>query len=128
MLETVRQYGLQVLAEIGEAEETRRRHASFYVQIAEQADESLRDIRQVASMNLLDTEHDNLRGALRWATDNGEADLGFRLVGALGWFWFMPLEGILAVVPDSQRFGSRAGSYITGKSHLPGCRTRNHPR
>lgn len=89
MLETVRQYGQQMLYEEGEVEEARRRHANFFVQLAERADEGLRDIRQVESMNLLEAEHDNLRGALRWATDNGETDLAFRLVGALGWFWFL---------------------------------------
>jgi tetratricopeptide (TPR) repeat protein len=89
MLETVRQYGLRILSEQGELEVTSQRHASFFVQLAEQADEGLRDARQGESMNVLDTEHDNLRGALRWATDNNKADLAFRLVGALGWFWFM---------------------------------------
>jgi tetratricopeptide (TPR) repeat protein len=52
-------------------------------------DEGLRDARQVESLHALDAEHDNLRGALRWAVDNDEVDLGFRIVGALGWFWFM---------------------------------------
>jgi tetratricopeptide (TPR) repeat protein len=85
----VRQYGLQILSGEGELEETRQRYASFFVQVAEQADEGLRDARQSESINVLDTEHDNLRGVLRWATDNNKADLAFRLVGALGWFWFM---------------------------------------
>ena len=89
MLEMVRQYGLRMLSEEGELNESRQRHATFFVQLAEQADEGLRDARQVESLDVLDTEHDNLRGALRWATDNNKKDLGFRLVGALGWFWFM---------------------------------------
>jgi predicted ATPase len=89
MLETVRQYGLRMLSVEGELEESRKRHATFFVQLAEQADEGLRDARQIESLDVLDTEHDNLRGALRWATDNNKTDLAFRLVGALGWFWFM---------------------------------------
>jgi predicted ATPase/DNA-binding SARP family transcriptional activator len=89
MLETVRQYGTRMLSEEEEVEEARRRHANFFVQLAEETDEGLRDFRQVESMNILDTEHDNLRGALRWATDSNETDLAFRLVGALGWYWFM---------------------------------------
>ena len=89
MLETVRQYGLLNLSKEGELDETRQRYASFFVKLAEQADEGLRDARQGESINVLDTEHDNLRGALRWATDKNKADLAFRLVGALGWFWFM---------------------------------------
>jgi len=89
MLETVRQYGLRMLSVEGGLEESRKRHATFFVQLAEQADEGLRDARQIESLDVLDTEHDNLRGALRWATDNNKTDLAFRLVGALGWFWFM---------------------------------------
>ena len=38
---------------------------------------------------MLDTEHDNIRSALSWSIDNDEADLALRLVGAMGWFWFM---------------------------------------
>jgi tetratricopeptide (TPR) repeat protein len=36
----------------------------------------------------LQTEHDNLRAALRYALDQQAADLAARLVGAMGWFWF----------------------------------------
>jgi len=89
MLETVRQYGFQMLTEDGEVDESRQRHGNFFVQLAEQVDDGLRDARQVESMDILDTEHDNLRGALRWATENNEKDLAFHLVGALGWYWFM---------------------------------------
>jgi predicted ATPase/DNA-binding SARP family transcriptional activator len=89
MLETVRQYGLRMLSEKGEFEKTRHRHANFFVQLAEQTDEGLRDSRQVEAMEILDTEHDNLRGALRWAIESRNPDLALRLVGALGWFWLM---------------------------------------
>src|SRR5207247_2153258 len=35
---------------------------------------------------------DNFRQALRWSLDRGDAealDIGLRLAGALGWFWFL---------------------------------------
>jgi predicted ATPase/DNA-binding SARP family transcriptional activator len=89
MLETVRQYGVRTLSEEDEVKETRQRHANFFVQLAEGADEGMRDARQVKSMEILDVEHDNLRAALRWATDQSDADLALRLVGASGWFWLM---------------------------------------
>jgi tetratricopeptide (TPR) repeat protein len=89
MLETVRQYGMMKLLEEGEIEEVWRRQANFYVHLAEQADEGLRDHRQIESLELLDAEHDNLRAALGWSIKNGEVDLALRLVGALGWYWFM---------------------------------------
>jgi tetratricopeptide (TPR) repeat protein len=89
MLETVRQYGLRMLSEEGELEEARQRHADYFVLLAEQADEGLRDARQAEAVEVLDSEHDNLRGALRWATNSSEKNLALRLVGALGWYWFM---------------------------------------
>jgi predicted ATPase/DNA-binding SARP family transcriptional activator len=89
MLETVRQYGLRMLSEEGELEEARQRHADYFVLLAEQADEELRDARQVEAVEVLDSEHDNLRGALRWATNNSKKNMALRLVGALGWYWFM---------------------------------------
>lgn len=89
MLETVRQYGLCMLSEEGELEEARQRHADHFVLLAEKADEGLRDARQVEAIEVLDSEHDNLRGALRWATNSSKKNLALRLVGALGWYWFM---------------------------------------
>jgi tetratricopeptide (TPR) repeat protein len=89
MLETVRQYGLRMLSEEREVEKTRQRHEIFFVQLAEKTDEGLRDSRQVEAMEILDTEHDNLRGALRWAIESRDPDFALRFVGALGWFWLM---------------------------------------
>jgi predicted ATPase/DNA-binding SARP family transcriptional activator len=89
MLETVRQYGLDMISETEELEETHKRHAAFYVQLAEQADEGLRGSGQIKSIAILDAEHDNLRRVLRWAVDSAKKNLAFRLVAALGWYWFM---------------------------------------
>jgi non-specific serine/threonine protein kinase len=43
----------------------------------------------VASLELLEREHDNLRAALRWSLDGGDPLLGVRLATALGKFWEM---------------------------------------
>ena len=83
ILETVRQYGLSKLTEQSEAEEARRRQANFFVNLAERSDEGLRDTRQMESLATLDAEHDNLRAALRWSIENGNADLALRLVAAM---------------------------------------------
>jgi predicted ATPase/DNA-binding SARP family transcriptional activator len=89
MLETVRQYGLIKLSEKDENYKARQQHANYFLHLAEQADEGLRDHRQIEALKIFDNEHDNLRSALRWSIQNSEADLAFRLVGALGWYWFM---------------------------------------
>jgi predicted ATPase len=117
MLETVRQYGMIKLSEEGEVDKVRRWHANTYVHLAEQADEGLRDHRQIESLEILDTEHDNLRSALRWSIEVGEADLAFRLIGALGWYWFMRGHWV-----EARR--SLTKVLDMGKEALPGLRTK----
>ena len=42
----------------------------------------------------IETEHDNLRAALRWGINGQRAETGLRLANSLWWFWFR--RGILA--------------------------------
>ena len=87
LLETVRQYGMEKLAEFGEAGRVRRRHAEYYLALAEEAEPELSGSRQGIWLEQLEAEHDNFRAVLGWALESGEADLGLRLAGALGEFW-----------------------------------------
>ena len=89
MLETVREYGLEMLEAHGEAAELRRRHAFHYLALAEQAEPELVRFGQVAWARRLGTEHDNQRAALDWALERGELEVALRLGGALWWFWFV---------------------------------------
>ncbi len=86
MLETIREYGLECLKEGGETE-TLRRHAGFFLTLAEEAEPELTGSRQVELLGQLETEHDNLRAALQWMGASGEIELGLRLAGALWRFW-----------------------------------------
>jgi predicted ATPase/class 3 adenylate cyclase len=87
MLETLREYGLERLAEHTEADVLRRRHAEFFVRRAEEAEPSLRGSAQVEVLQRLDAEYANFRAALDWAVGNGDAKLGLRVCGALWRFW-----------------------------------------
>ncbi len=90
LLETVRQYGLDRLAEAGEDADTRRRHLNWYMGLAEQADPKLRVSEQQVWLERLEIEHDNLRAALeRSMKEAGDAEAGLRLAGGLYFFWFM---------------------------------------
>ncbi|HEV2446284.1 MAG TPA: LuxR C-terminal-related transcriptional regulator [Candidatus Sulfopaludibacter sp.] len=90
MLETVRQYSQDRLAEAGEAESTRGRHRDWYLSYAEAANVKLRGAEEDAWRRCLETEHDNLRAALEWSKDRqDDPDAEVRLVRALEWFWYL---------------------------------------
>jgi predicted ATPase/DNA-binding SARP family transcriptional activator len=89
MLETMREYALERLAERGDGEAVRRRHADFYLRLAEEAEPALLGPEQLRWARMLDGERENLRAALTWAAESGEADVGLRTAGALWRFWQM---------------------------------------
>jgi DNA-binding CsgD family transcriptional regulator/tetratricopeptide (TPR) repeat protein len=87
MLETLREYGWECSTAQGEIETLQRHHADFFLRLAEQADPKLQGREQAVWLKRLETEHDNLRAALRWAINRRETELACRLVDALYWFW-----------------------------------------
>ncbi len=87
LLETIREYGLERLEVSGEAEGVRRAHAVYFMAVAEEARSRLRGPAQGQELARLEREHNNLRAALRWTHERGEAETGLRLAGALGRFW-----------------------------------------
>lgn len=89
MLATIREYAREKLVESGEAGDLGRRHASYFMALAERAEVEVRGPGQVAWLNRLEAEHDNLRAALRWALDSGETAIALRLGGALLPLWKM---------------------------------------
>jgi predicted ATPase/DNA-binding SARP family transcriptional activator len=87
LLETIRQYGAEVLAESGETERARRRHAAEFLHLAENE-------RELA---VLLREQDNFRAALEY-TLSGGSQAGPRLARALGGFWLA--RGLFAEARD----------------------------
>ncbi len=88
LLETVRQYGRDRLLEEDDAAKVRTRHRNFFLALAEDAEPGLFGADEVALVELLETEHDNLRAALAWSLETCDADPGLRLAAALGTFWY----------------------------------------
>jgi predicted ATPase/transcriptional regulator with XRE-family HTH domain len=87
MLETIREYGADLLAERSETGEIGRRHAAYYQALAEQAGPALTGPHAVAWLARLDAEHDNLRAALRWAREQDDSAAALRLAASLWPFW-----------------------------------------
>src|ERR671919_389603 len=63
MLETIREYAADRLAEAPDADEIRRRHARFFLALAERAEPELTGPDQVRWLDALEAEHDNFRAA-----------------------------------------------------------------
>jgi predicted ATPase/DNA-binding SARP family transcriptional activator len=89
MLETIRAYCTEHLAEAGEEDWARHAFATYFVELAETADPQLRGAGQQAWMRRLTAEQDNLNAALRWAVDRRDVALALRFGQALGWFWLL---------------------------------------
>ena len=88
LLETIRAYALDRLAESGEEEMVRQRHAEYYLALAEEADQHLRTAQQQVWLDRLEAEGGNLRAALDWFIErSADTEAGLRLVAALAWFW-----------------------------------------
>jgi predicted ATPase/DNA-binding SARP family transcriptional activator len=101
LLETIRQYAAERLAEAGEARQVRDRHAGTFLRLAEHE----------RGLPVLLREHDNFRAALDYTLAAGDP-AGPRLARALGGFWLARglfqegqgwLERALATHPADQR-------------------------
>jgi predicted ATPase/class 3 adenylate cyclase/DNA-binding CsgD family transcriptional regulator len=103
MLETIREFSLERLAQEDELEAAQHAHAHYYLSLAEETEQRLTGREQKTWLNRLGREQDNLRAALHWGLEYHEADpsteftlsaaevlrAGFvlRLVGALWQYW-----------------------------------------
>ncbi len=87
LLETTRAYASEQLEEAGEAADLQRRHCDWCLALAERAESEWRGPRQVAWLERLELEHDNMRAALRCAEETGAKEAELRLAGSLYRFW-----------------------------------------
>jgi predicted ATPase len=81
MLETIRDYGLERLGESGEADALRRRHAEWFLALAERAEPHLEGAGQAEWLGRLEEDVANLREVA------GQPDLAGRYLVALRFFW-----------------------------------------
>jgi len=98
MLDTVRDYVLERLAESGRLAETRAAHAEYFATLAEEARGELRGPEWLRWQRRLELENDNLWAALAYARDAPDPDVAIRL-GTLGWYFTLAER-----VSDGRRF------------------------
>ncbi len=82
LLETIREYGEERLAEFGETEAVRDRHAEHYYTCHASLYERPRGPEQPEVVRLLRAETDNLLAAMAYALDTRNVDLALRLLTA----------------------------------------------
>jgi non-specific serine/threonine protein kinase len=87
LLETLRQYARDRLAEQSDPDQFRHKHADAFADLGEQLAPALQGRDQVEAFRRLEAEHDNFRGALTWSQEALEPVLVLRLVAALARFW-----------------------------------------
>ncbi len=107
MLETIREYGLEVTTALGELETVRLAHARYYLALAEEVETHLFREGAQRRFEQLKREHDNLRAVIRWSVEREEEqqwrEIAWRLAGALQPFW-----ANYGYVREGQHFVERA--------------------
>ena len=89
MLETVREFGLERLAESGEEAATSRAHADWLLALGDASWRGVEPHFELDWAAKVDADRDNVRAALTWLEGIGEGEGMLRLAGSLSWIWHM---------------------------------------
>jgi len=115
MLETIRQYGQELLQQSGENDLIRRAHRDFFLDLTLRAEKQLSGPDQAAWMDRLDQEKENIRLALEHSMAQGDLDQAYAIGAAMWWPWFrrgqvrenydrlMRLANLPGATPSSQQ-------------------------
>ncbi len=112
LLETIRQFARGKLDEAAATDAVRKRHAEYFMGLAEEAEPQVRGEREKEWWNRLNTELDNLRLAMEWSIEAGEPELGMRLTSAIWRFWWFTFrfsEGVTWLKRMHEARGSVGG-------------------
>jgi predicted ATPase len=121
LLETVRQYGVERLAEAGEEAATRAAHRDWCRSLVEAAAVHVQGGEgQAVWLGLLEAEHDNIQAALEWSLTLDDAVAALRSAVGSAWFWYLRghwdvarrwLEKGIAVDGAEPALRARAGAW-----------------
>ncbi len=129
MLETLRDY-VKGRVEAERRAMLERRHAEFYLALAEQAEPELRSPRQAEWLKRLSLEYDNLRAALDWSkTSGGQIEIGLQVGCDIWRFWYArghlsegrkQLEEMLAIATERTSLRAKALNLAGGFAYYQG--------
>jgi predicted ATPase/DNA-binding SARP family transcriptional activator len=86
LLESIRQYGAEKLAAMGEAASAEQRHHRHFLEVVGRWEAGLTTLISWP-LRLVALEQENLRAALEWAWREGDLDAALRLIAAQSQFW-----------------------------------------
>ena len=121
MLETIREFALDELATRGEVGAARDAHAAYYLRMSAEAVRKIRGHDQLEWFDRLEAEHDNLRAAIAWLTQQERIEEAMELATDIMWFrWIRgyftenrsQLETLLAHPQAAKRTIGRAKALI----------------
>jgi predicted ATPase len=111
LLETIREYAREQLLGSGDWVQAHDRHAAYFLALAEPAGADLAGPEQLAWLDRLETEHDNLRAAMSWLAGHGPLEQAVHLIRVTYRFWW--LRGHVA------ELGRLADAIVDGGKDLP---------
>jgi predicted ATPase len=111
LLETIREYAQERLREGGDWVPVHDRHAAYFLAQAEPAAADLGGQGQLAWLERMDAEHDNLWAAMSWLADHGPLERAVHLSLITTRFWW--LRGHVA---EYARVGE---NFVAGSKELP---------
>jgi predicted ATPase len=127
LLETIREFAAEYLAAAGETESAGHWHATYFGNLASEAEPHLIGSEQVTWFDTLEREHDNLRAALEWSLKHGNVDIALQIGSGLWRFWErrghvgegrMQLENIMRLAGEPEPTADYAGALFgTGRLH-----------
>ncbi len=85
----IQQYAMEKNGDRPRFEEAARRHLDYFATMAERSEAALVGPDQKRWGLLLETEHDNLRAALRWGLDGGTPTVALAMAASLTQFWYL---------------------------------------
>lgn len=88
MLETIRAFARERLANAGELAATRQRHAAYFAQMVTEAAAEMRSARQQYWFRRLRAEQDNLRSVLSWSLGGAVPEFGLRIAAGMMDYWY----------------------------------------
>ncbi len=87
MLETIREYGLEKLTDLGHGERIAHAHAEYFLSIVENVASQMEGPEQKSIFEMIDAEIANIRAAEEYLTDHNRSDDRARILISLGRYW-----------------------------------------